>query len=73
MTLEDNKIIESKKYDVLISKIGRYELVKIILNFIMSNKKNESYKNLTQTEIIDKVLNDIYSNPIIIEKTKNSI
>jgi hypothetical protein len=73
MTLENNKIIESKKYDVLISKIGRYELVKIILNFILSNKKNENYKNLTQTEIIDKVLNDIYSNPMIIEKTKDFV
>jgi hypothetical protein len=73
MKLENNKIVESKKYDVLISKIGRYELVKIILNFILSNKKNENYKNLTQTEIIDKILNDIYSNPIIIEKTKDFV
>jgi hypothetical protein len=71
MTFENNKIVESKKYDVLISKIGRYGLVKIVLNFILANKKNEDYKNLTQTEIIDKVLKDIYSNPIIIEKIKD--
>jgi len=41
------------------SKLGKYELVKLALEWIAANKYNEEYRKLTQTDIITKALNDI--------------
>jgi hypothetical protein len=44
------------------SRLGRYEVVKLALEWIEVIKQNEDYKKLTQTELINKALNDVTMN-----------
>jgi hypothetical protein len=44
------------------SRLGRYEVVKLALEWIKVIKHNEDYRKLTQTGLIDKVLNDVAMN-----------
>jgi hypothetical protein len=53
---------------VLTSELGRYEIVKLALEWIDLMKQNKDYKNLTQSELINKVLNDVITNVITLEK-----
>jgi hypothetical protein len=53
---------------VLTSKLGRYEIVKFALEWIDLMKQNKDYKNLTQSELINKVLNDVVTNVATLEK-----
>jgi len=53
-----------------ISKLGRYEIVKLALEWIELVKQSEEYKKLTQTELINKALNDIVTNVATCEKIK---
>jgi hypothetical protein len=53
-----------------ISKLGRYEIVKLALEWIELVKQSEEYKKLTQTELINKALNDIVTNVATREKIK---
>jgi hypothetical protein len=41
------------------SRLGRYEVVKLVLEWIEVIKQNEDYRKLAQTELIDKALNDV--------------
>ncbi|MDR0820089.1 MAG: hypothetical protein LBN19_00935 [Endomicrobium sp.] len=50
------------------SRLGRYEIVKLALEWIEVIKQNEGYRELTQTELIDKVLNDVMTNVTTREK-----
>jgi hypothetical protein len=50
------------------SKLGRYEIVKLAFEWILLNKQNEDYRKLTQTELINKVLNDIVTGVASTEK-----
>jgi len=47
---------------VLTSKLGRYTIVKLALEWIDLMKHNKDYKNLAQSELINKVLNDVVTN-----------
>jgi hypothetical protein len=47
---------------VSISRLGRYEVVKLALEWIEVIKYNEDYRKLTQTELINKALNDVTMN-----------
>jgi hypothetical protein len=44
------------------SRLGRYEIVKLALEWIEIIKQDEDYRKLTQTELIGKVLNDVMTN-----------
>jgi hypothetical protein len=44
------------------SQLGRYEVVKLALEWIEVIKHNEDYRKLTQTGLIDRVLNDVAMN-----------
>jgi hypothetical protein len=50
------------------SQLGRYDIVKLALKWIILNKQNEDYRKLTQTEIINKALNDVLTNVVTTEK-----
>jgi hypothetical protein len=50
------------------SRLGRYEVVKLALEWIEVIKNNEDYRKLTQTELVDKVLNDVAVNIATREK-----
>jgi hypothetical protein len=47
---------------VSIPRLGRYEVVKLALGWIEVMKQNENYRKLTQTELINKALNDVTMN-----------
>jgi hypothetical protein len=47
------------EFAVSMSRLGRYEIVKLALEWVEVMKQNEDYRRLTQTELIDKVLNDV--------------
>ena len=53
---------------VSMSRLGRYEIVKLALEWVEVIKQNEDYRKLTQTELIDKVLNDVMTNVATREK-----
>jgi hypothetical protein len=55
---------------VSMSRLGRYEIVKLALEWVEVIKQNEDYRKLTQTELIDKVLNDVMTNVATREKIK---
>ncbi|AKL97553.1 hypothetical protein [Endomicrobium proavitum] len=44
---------------VATSKIGRYELVKLALEWVEVKKYDEEYRKLSQAELISKVLDDV--------------
>jgi hypothetical protein len=50
------------------SRLGRYEVVKLALEWIEVIKQKEDYRKLTQAELIDKVLNDVTMNIVTREK-----
>jgi hypothetical protein len=50
------------KSEVSMSRLGRYEVVKLALEWIEVIKQNEDYRKLPQTELINKVLNDVTMN-----------
>ncbi|MDR1522691.1 MAG: hypothetical protein LBS29_01835 [Endomicrobium sp.] len=50
------------------SSLGRYEIVKMALNWILVNKYNEEFKKLPQTELINKTLNDVITGVATLEK-----
>ncbi|OEG71625.1 hypothetical protein ATZ36_02570 [Candidatus Endomicrobiellum trichonymphae] len=53
---------------VSMSRLGRYEVVKLALEWIEVIKQKEDYRKLTQAELIDKVLNDVTMNIVTREK-----
>jgi hypothetical protein len=53
---------------VSMSRLGRYEIVKLALEWVGVIKQNEDYRKLTQTELISKVLNDVVTNVATREK-----
>ncbi|MDR0915419.1 MAG: hypothetical protein LBM22_01875 [Endomicrobium sp.] len=54
-------ILDESTLDFQISQsnIGRYETIKLTLDYIDVFKQSDSYKRLTQIEIINKVLGDV--------------
>jgi hypothetical protein len=56
------------EFAVSMSRLGRYEIVKLALEWVEVIKQNEDYRKLTQTEFIDKVLNDVMTNVATREK-----
>jgi hypothetical protein len=53
---------------VSMSRLGRYKIVKLALEWIEVIKQNEDYRKLTQTELIVKILNDVMTNVATREK-----
>jgi hypothetical protein len=47
---------------VSMPRLGRYEVVKLALEWIEVIKRNEGYRKLTQAELINKALNDVTMN-----------
>jgi hypothetical protein len=71
LNIGENKMVLTKARlgeAVLTSKLGRYEIVKLALEWIDLMKHNKDYKNLTQSELINKVLNDVVTNVVPLEK-----
>jgi hypothetical protein len=52
------------------STIGRYEIVKMALDWILVNKYNQEFKKLPQTELINKALSDVVTGVANLEKIK---
>ena len=50
------------------SKLGKYELVKLALDWAAANKYNEEYRKLTQTDLITRILDDIVEGVATVEK-----
>jgi hypothetical protein len=50
------------------SELGRYEIVKMALNWILVNKYNEEFKKLPQAELINRALNDVVTGVATLEK-----
>ncbi|MDR0915449.1 MAG: hypothetical protein LBM22_02050 [Endomicrobium sp.] len=46
-------------FNISRSSIGKYEMIQLALDWVDILKKSDSYKNLTQVEIINKVLYDV--------------
>ncbi|MDR3253386.1 MAG: hypothetical protein LBT07_00255 [Endomicrobium sp.] len=52
------------------SQLGRYEIVKLALEWIEIIKHNEDCRKLTQAELINKALTDVVTNVATYEKIK---
>ncbi|MDR3111994.1 MAG: hypothetical protein LBU55_02340 [Elusimicrobiota bacterium] len=57
--MSTQKIENEKKQEV---EMGRYEKVALALDWISMVKNTEDYRRLTQTELINKALEDIETN-----------
>ncbi|MDR1695366.1 MAG: hypothetical protein LBR69_01860 [Endomicrobium sp.] len=58
------------------SKIGKYDLVKLALDWIEVKKHEEDYRRLTQSELIKKSLDDVVegeATPAKIEELRKKI
>jgi hypothetical protein len=53
---------------ISLSQLGRYEIVKLALKWILVNQQDEDYKKLTQTELINRALSDVVLNVATAEK-----
>jgi hypothetical protein len=62
--LTDNQLREA----ISSCELGRYEIVKMALNWISVNKYNEEFKKLPQTELINKALNDVVTGVATLER-----
>lgn len=47
---------------------GKYEVTKLAIDWIKVKKNDEGYKNLSQTELLDKALRDVLSGEATYEK-----
>ena len=47
---------------------GKYEVTKLAIDWIKVKKNEEGYKNLSQTEMLDKALRDVLSGEATYEK-----
>jgi len=47
---------------------GKYEVTKLAIDWIKVKKNDEGYKNLSQTEMLDKALRDVLSGEATYEK-----
>lgn len=47
---------------------GKYEVTKLAIDWIKVKKNDEGYKNLSQTQILDKALRDVLSGEATYEK-----
>ncbi|MCL1972838.1 MAG: hypothetical protein FWG57_07640 [Endomicrobia bacterium] len=50
------------------SKMGRYEIVKLALDWIEVKKHEEDYRRLSQAELITKALNEVMDGTATAEK-----
>jgi hypothetical protein len=50
------------------SQLGRYEIVRLALQWILLNRQNEDFRKLTQTELINKALNNVVTSTVSTEK-----
>ena len=50
------------------SKLGRYEIVALSLEWISLNKQNENFRKLTQSELINRALIDVVTDVATPEK-----
>jgi hypothetical protein len=50
------------------SKLGRYDIVKLAVEWIALNRQNEDFRKLTQSEIITKALSDVVTDVVTPEK-----
>jgi hypothetical protein len=41
------------------SKMGKYEIVKLAIEWLKLKKDEEGYKNLSQTQLLDKAVRDV--------------
>lgn len=47
---------------------GKYEVTKLAIDWIKVKKNDEGYKNLSQTQMLDKALKDVLSGEASYEK-----
>ena len=47
---------------------GKYEVTKLAIDWIKVKKNDEGYKNLSQTQMLDKALRDVLSGEASYEK-----
>jgi hypothetical protein len=52
------------------SKLGRYNIVKQALEWIVLNRQNEDFRKLTQPELINKALSDVVTGVVTPEKVE---
>jgi hypothetical protein len=50
------------------SKLGRYDIVKLALEWIALNRQSEDFRRLTQIDIINKALSDVVTGLVTPEK-----
>ncbi|MDR2067286.1 MAG: hypothetical protein LBP57_05655 [Endomicrobium sp.] len=62
--LTDSQLREA----ISLSSLGRYEIVKMALNWISVNKYNEEFRKLPQAELINKALTDVVTGVATLEK-----
>ncbi|MCL2484701.1 MAG: hypothetical protein FWF00_07500 [Endomicrobia bacterium] len=64
MALTDAQLSEA----VSVSKLGKYDLVKLALDWIEVKRHEEDYRRLTQAELIKKSLDDVVTGEATAEK-----
>ncbi|MDR2399206.1 MAG: hypothetical protein LBD61_02035 [Endomicrobium sp.] len=52
------------------SKLGRYNIVELALEWISLNRQSEDFRKLTQAEMINKALSDVVTDVATPEKIK---
>jgi len=58
---------------ISMSTLGKYEIVKLTLEWIAAMRQNEEYRKLAQMELINKALNDVVTDVAIREKMKKEM
>ena len=50
------------------SKIGKYEIVKLAMEWIKAKKNDEDYKKLSQPQLLDKAIREVLDGQATYEK-----
>ena len=63
-------MISEKPLDQLYfdSKIGKYEIVKLAIEWIKAKKNDEDYKKLSQPQLLDKAIREVLDGQATYEK-----
>ncbi|MDR2709526.1 MAG: hypothetical protein LBC07_06100 [Elusimicrobiota bacterium] len=52
---------------ILESKLGKYDIVRLALDWISVKKYDEDFRNLTQNQLISKAISDVLSGEVTYE------
>ncbi|MFA7074840.1 MAG: hypothetical protein WC234_06610 [Endomicrobiaceae bacterium] len=63
-------MVSEKPLDQLFfdSKIGKYDIVKLAIEWIRVRKSDEDYRKLSQPQLLDKAIRDVLSGEATYEK-----